>query len=57
MTLICDGGERYAGTYGSDTWLRTQGLDIARYLVALERFLETGDLPDVGPDAPGGGVT
>ncbi|RSN54166.1 PLP-dependent cysteine synthase family protein [Actinomadura sp. WAC 06369] len=57
VTLICDGGERYAGTYGSDTWLRTQGLDIAPYLVALERFLETGDLPDVGPDAPGGGVT
>ena len=29
MTLICDGGERYAGTYYSDDWLAAQGLDLA----------------------------
>lgn len=28
VTLICDGGERYADTYYSDDWLQAQGLDI-----------------------------
>ena len=27
VTLICDGGDRYAGTYYSDAWVRDQGLD------------------------------
>ena len=29
VTLICDGGERYRGTYYDDGWLAEQGLDIA----------------------------
>ncbi|MQY06685.1 L-cysteine desulfhydrase Cds1 [Actinomadura macrotermitis] len=44
VTLICDGAERYAGTYGSDAWLDAQGLDIAPYTAALEDFLKTGAL-------------
>ncbi|MEV0661052.1 PLP-dependent cysteine synthase family protein [Actinomadura luteofluorescens] len=47
VTLICDGAERYAGTYGSDAWLARQGLDIAPYRAALEGFLKTGTMPDV----------
>jgi cysteine synthase A len=44
VTLICDGGDRYAGTYYSDEWVRDQGLDLAPYTEALERFLEDGCL-------------
>ncbi|MFC9969905.1 PLP-dependent cysteine synthase family protein [Spirillospora sp. NPDC127200] len=45
VTLLCDGGERYSGTYGSDAWLAEQGLDIEPYLDALRAFLKTGDMP------------
>ncbi|NKZ06627.1 PLP-dependent cysteine synthase family protein [Actinomadura latina] len=47
VTLICDGGERYAGTYGSDAWLAEQGLDIAPCLAALNGFLKTGEMPAI----------
>ncbi len=42
VTLICDGGERYAGTYYSDEWVRDQGLELAPYTAALETFLVSG---------------
>ena len=42
VTLICDGGDRYAGTYYSDAWVAGQGLELAPYRAALEGFLETG---------------
>ncbi len=42
VTLICDGGDRYAGTYYSDAWVDEQGLELAPHLDALERFLERG---------------
>lgn len=45
VTLICDGAERYTGTYGSDAWLEAQGLDIEPYLAALDDFLKTGKMP------------
>jgi len=45
VTLICDGGERYAGTYYSDAWVDAQGLDLAPHTDALETFLETGHFP------------
>ena len=45
VTLICDGGERYAGTYYSDDWVRGQGIDLAPYTEALETFLGTGAFP------------
>jgi cysteine synthase len=43
VTLLCDGGERYAGTYYDDSWLAAQGIDIAPYLATLEKFAESGD--------------
>jgi cysteine synthase A len=45
VTLICDGGERYAHTYGSDAWLADQGLVIGPYGEALGAFLKTGEIP------------
>jgi cysteine synthase A len=48
VTLLCDGGERYAHTYYDDGWLAAHGLDLAPHLAALEGFARTGRL------APGG---
>jgi cysteine synthase len=48
VTLICDGGERYAGTYYSDDWVADQGLDLAPRTEALETFLERGAFPMSG---------
>jgi cysteine synthase len=45
VTLICDGGERYTRTYGSDAWLAERGIDIAPHRKALDAFLETGEMP------------
>ena len=42
VTLLCDGGERYSGTYYDDRWLAGQGIDIAPYLATLETFTATG---------------
>jgi cysteine synthase A len=44
VTLICDGGERYAGTYYSDAWVGEQGLELAPYSRAVEAFLACGAL-------------
>jgi cysteine synthase len=43
VTLICDGGERYANTYYDDGWLAAQGIDIAPYTEMLEKFAASGD--------------
>ena len=48
VTLICDGGDRYSGTYYSDTWVRDQGLALAPYTEALETFLDCGAFPASG---------
>ena len=48
VTLICDGGERYAGTYYNDDWVRAQGLDLAPCSAAVETFLERGAFPAGG---------
>jgi cysteine synthase len=42
VTLICDGGERYAQTYYDDGWLAREGMDIAPYLATLDGFAATG---------------
>jgi cysteine synthase A len=47
VTLLCDGGERYAHTYYDDAWLAAQGIDIAPYDRALREFFATGVLPAV----------
>ncbi|WP_028660261.1 PLP-dependent cysteine synthase family protein [Nocardioides insulae] len=44
VTLLCDGGERYASTYYSDAWIAEQGLDLAPYAAALADFEATGVL-------------
>jgi cysteine synthase A len=42
VTLLCDGGERYAGTYYDDDWLAAEGIDTTPYAATLERFNDTG---------------
>ena len=49
VTLICDGGDRYAGTYYSDAWVDDQGFDLAPHTERLETFLETGAFPPSVP--------
>lgn len=48
VTLLCDGGERYAHTYYSDDWLAGQGIDLAPYLSTLETFADTGEWNEPG---------
>ena len=48
VTLICDGGDRYSGTYYSDAWVSDQGLELAPHTEALETFLECGAFPVAG---------
>jgi cysteine synthase A len=43
VTLICDGGERYAHTYYDDSWLEAQGLDITPYSRVLDEFSASGE--------------
>jgi cysteine synthase len=43
VTLLCDGGERYAHTYYSDDWLAGEGLDLGPYTETLRRFARTGE--------------
>lgn len=49
VTLLCDGGERYADTYFSDSWLRAQGLDIEPYRRTFEAALRTGRWDEPSP--------
>ncbi|MDQ3156042.1 MAG: PLP-dependent cysteine synthase family protein [Actinomycetota bacterium] len=42
VTLLCDGGERYLGTYYNDEWLAARDLDIAPYTRKLEEFAKSG---------------
>jgi cysteine synthase A len=44
VTLICDGGDRYASTYFDAGWLDANRLDIAPWRARIERFLDTGEL-------------
>jgi len=39
VTLLCDGGERYAHTYYDDAWLAEAGIDLAPPLTELDAFL------------------
>jgi cysteine synthase len=43
VTLLCDGGERYARTYYSDEWVAAQGLDLAPHAATLRRFATSGE--------------
>jgi cysteine synthase A len=47
VTLICDGGDRYAHTYYDDAWVAAQGLRLDPYAKVLERFRATGEWPPI----------
>ena len=51
VTLICDGGDRYSGTYYNDAWVAEQGLDLAPFTQELETFFECGSFPAMGSDS------
>ena len=42
VSLMCDGGDRYAGNYYNPAWLASQGLDPEPHRGVLSRFFETG---------------
>jgi cysteine synthase len=42
VTLICDGGERYADSYYSDYWLRAQGIELSPHTDRLQTALRDG---------------
>ncbi|MET7773823.1 PLP-dependent cysteine synthase family protein [Nocardia sp. NPDC005366] len=42
VTLICDGGDRYAGTYFDDAWVVAQGMILAESTVVIDEFHATG---------------
>jgi len=42
VTLLCDGGERYAQTYYDDNWVAEKGLNLEPYTETMENFLRTG---------------
>ena len=43
VTLLCDGGERYAHTYYADDWLAEHDLDLAPWTATLDGFAPTGE--------------
>ena len=45
VTLLCDRGDRYSGTYYDDGWVRDEGIDLHSYESALAGFFATGQLP------------
>ncbi|MFE7722568.1 PLP-dependent cysteine synthase family protein [Nocardia rhizosphaerihabitans] len=42
VTLLCDGGDRYAGTYFDDAWVDGQSLDLTGPTAVLTEFAATG---------------
>ena len=46
VSMICDPGDRYLDTYYNDDWLTQNGFDIAPYQEKLQKFYDTGLLPD-----------
>jgi cysteine synthase A len=42
VTLLCDGGDRYAHTYGSQEWVCEQGWECEAYLPILLRAWDDG---------------
>ena len=43
VSLVCDRGERYDTTYGSDGWLERQGIDISPYAAVLASAWDRGE--------------
>ena len=42
VSLLCDGAERYAGTYRNDAWLADRGWDLEPYDAVLTRAWDNG---------------
>ncbi|GAB2646094.1 L-cysteine desulfhydrase Cds1 [Nocardia goodfellowii] len=42
VTLLCDGGDRYSGTYFDDSWVAAQGMSLAEPTAILEKFHASG---------------
>lgn len=43
VSLVCDRGDRYETTYGSDEWLSERGLDIGPYAAVLAAAWDRGE--------------
>ncbi|GAA5044427.1 L-cysteine desulfhydrase Cds1 [Nocardia callitridis] len=43
VTLLCDGGDRYAGTYFDDDWVRSRGFELGEPGAVLAEFVRTGE--------------
>jgi cysteine synthase len=42
VTLLCDPGDRYTGTYFDDDWIAAQGFDLSEPTAVLDEFFATG---------------
>ncbi|MFF1552297.1 PLP-dependent cysteine synthase family protein [Rhodococcus erythropolis] len=42
VTLLCDGGERYSGTYYNDEWVASEGIDLLGPTAVLDEFVRSG---------------
>ena len=42
MTMICDSGDRYLGTYYDCGWLQDESLELEPYIERLEAFARSG---------------
>ncbi|HEY9294105.1 MAG TPA: PLP-dependent cysteine synthase family protein [Microlunatus sp.] len=47
VTLICDSGERYEGSYYDDDWIVRHGIDLEPHRQRMEHFLATGVWQDL----------
>ncbi|MDP9981802.1 cysteine synthase A [Pseudarthrobacter oxydans] len=45
VSLMCDGGDRYAGNYYNPEWLQSQGLDPDPHEATIREFFATGAWP------------
>lgn len=42
VTLICDGGDRYADSYFDDEWVAAQGMELDEHTAVIEEFHASG---------------
>ncbi|SCL25627.1 PLP-dependent cysteine synthase family protein [Micromonospora inyonensis] len=52
VSLICDGGERYASTYYDPSWRAEHGIDVTPYAAALDEYERSGSLASVVTEKP-----
>jgi len=55
VSLISDGGERYASTYYEESWRADQGIDVGPYLAVLDEYERSGSLAGLITATPGHG--